>query len=220
MPYLWCSLLGYLLGMLNPAFFIAKIQGIDIRERGSGNAGASNVLLVFGKLRGILCACLDIFKAFLAIRLAEWLFPGEDVFAVTAAACILGHIFPFYMKFRGGKGLACLAGVVLAYHPMVFALMLTGALLLALATGYICFVPMVGSVVFAAVYGCMTHDLWGTLMLLAVSAVIIVKHAANIRRIRAGREVRICYLWNKERETLRMKKNTPAEEWDHPEGES
>ena len=102
---------------------------------------------------------------------------------------------------------------------MVFALMLTGALLLALATGYICFVPMVGSVVFAAVYGCMTHDLWGTLMLLAVSAVIIVKHAANIRRIRVGREVRICYLWNKERETLRMKKNTPAEEWDHPESE-
>ncbi len=218
MRYAACLLIGYLIGMLNPAYIIARIHGFDIRERGSKNAGASNALLLFGKLRGAFCAAFDIAKAALAVWLTRSLFPGDSlVFAVTATACILGHIFPFYMKFRGGKGLACLAGTILAYDLRVFGIMLACELVVALATNYICFVPMSASVVFPFVYGCMTRDVRGVLLLLTVAIVVLLRHGENIRRIRAGQELRLSYLWNKEKETARMRANYPEDEWDHPE---
>ena len=156
MRYAICVLIGYLVGMLNPAYFLAKFHGIDIRTRGSGNAGASNAMLVFGKLRGALCALFDIGKAVAVVCLTRALFPGDPlVFAVAASACILGHIFPFYMGFRGGKGLACLAGVILAYDLRVFAVLLAAEAVVMMATRYICFVPMSASAVFPVLYGFM-----------------------------------------------------------------
>lgn len=218
MPYLWCVLLGYGLGMLNPAFLLAKLHGFDIRSRGSHNPGASNALLLFGKLRGGLCAAFDIAKAYLSVRLAEGLFPNDPlIFAVTAAACILGHIFPFYMRFRGGKGLACLAGTVMAYDLRVFGVMLACAAVIALSTNYICFVPMSASAALPVVYGILSGNLWGSLLLAAVAVVVILRHVENLRRIRLGRELRLSYLWNKEKETARMQANYPEDEWDHPE---
>ena len=220
MRYAICVLIGYLLGMLNPAYFLAKFHGIDIRTRGSGNAGASNAMLVFGKLRGALCALFDIGKAVAVVCLTRALFPGDPlVFAVAASACILGHIFPFYMGFRGGKGLACLAGVILAYDLRVFAVLLAAEAVVMMATRYICFVPMSASAVFPVVYGFMTKNILGILILAAVAVVIQFRHGDNIRRIRKGQEIRISYLWNKEAESARMRANYPEEEWDHPEME-
>lgn len=213
-----CLLIGYLIGMLNPSYMLARLHGFDIRERGSGNAGASNALLLFGKLRGVLCATFDIVKAAGSVFLTRVLFPQDPlVFAVTASACILGHIFPFYMHFRGGKGLACLAGTILAFDLRVFGIMLACALVIALVTNYICFVPMSASVVFPIVYGCMTGNLPGVLLLILVAVVVLWRHGENIRRIRLGRELRLSYMWNKEKETARMQANYPEEEWDHPE---
>lgn len=210
MKYLCCALVGYLIGMLNPAYILAKIHGFDIRERGSGNAGASNALILLGKLRGAVCAVFDIAKAALAVWLTEWLFPmTPHVFAVTATACILGHIFPFYMKFRGGKGLACLAGTILAYDLRVFGIMLACEIVIALATNYICFVPMSASVAFPFVYGFMTRDILGVVLLIAVAAVVLMRHSENIRRIRAGRELRLTYLWNRDKEAERLKGQYP-----------
>ena len=218
MKYVCCLLIGYLIGMLNPSYMLARLHGFDIRERGSGNAGASNALLLFGKLRGVLCATFDIVKAAGSVFLTRVLFPQDPlVFAVTASACILGHIFPFYMHFRGGKGLACLAGTILAFDLRVFGIMLACALVIALVTNYICFVPMSASVVFPIVYGCMTGNLPGVLLLILVAVVVLWRHGENIRRIRLGRELRLSYMWNKEKETARMQANYPEEEWDHPE---
>lgn len=221
MRYVICLLVGYLMGMLNPSYILARLYGFDIRTRGSHNAGASNALLLFGKMRGFLCAIFDIFKAYLAASLARWLFPGDSLaFAMAAAACILGHIFPFYMKFRGGKGLACLAGVILAFDLRVFGLMLAFEAVIALVTNYICFVPMTAAVAFPVVYGFITGDVRGVLLLLAVAVVVLWRHGENIRRIRLGRELRLSYMWNKEKEMTRMRENYPEEEWDHPEIES
>lgn len=206
MPYLWCVLMGYLAGTLNPAYFTAKLKGVDIRKTGSRNAGASNALILFGKSVGVLCALFDIAKATLIIRLALYLFPETPhVFAVTASACILGHIFPFYMKFRGGKGLACLGGTILAYHPLVFAVLLTLEVAIVLLTKYICFVPITASVLFTVLYGVLEKDLIGTLLLAVVCVVIFCKHIVNLRRIRAGSELRITYLWNRDKEAERLR---------------
>ena len=205
MTYVWCALMGYLVGTVNPAYLIARLRGVDIREKGSRNAGASNALILFGKATGILCAVFDVAKAVIIIRVAMYLFPEAPyVFPVTAVACILGHIFPFALKFRGGKGLACLGGTVLAYHPPVFLVMLTLEMVVVLITKYICFVPMTASFLFAVLYGVLERDPVGFLILLAGALVIFLKHVENIRRIRKGSELRISYLWNRDKEMERM----------------
>lgn len=210
MRYVCCIWIGYLLGCLNPSFFLARIRGFDIRLRGSGNAGASNAFLLMGKLKGAICAIVDISKAFLAVCWTRALFADEPVvFALTAVSCILGHIFPFYMKFRGGKGLACLGGVILAFDLRVFGIMLACELVIALVTKYICLVPMTASVAFSVIYGAMTGDIPGTFLFSGAAVVILWRHVENIRRIRAGRELRLSYLWNKQREVDRLQRNNP-----------
>lgn len=206
MDYIVCSLSGYLIGTVNPSYIIAKLKGFDIRERGSKNAGASNALMLLGKFMGIVCALFDIAKAAVAILLTKLWFPSFKLaFAVTCVSVILGHIFPFYMKFKGGKGLACLGGAVFAFDWRVFLIMLAGAVIVALATNYICFVPMSASVVFPAVYGIMRRDIAGALVLLIATAVIFYKHTENLTRIKNGTEMRLSFLWNKEKELERMK---------------
>ena len=207
MSYLLSAVMGYLVGTVNPAFILAKLHGFDIREKGSRNAGASNALLLFGKARGALCAVFDIAKAAFIIWLTGHIFAPDNTFAVTATACILGHIFPFYMRFKGGKGLACIAGTVLAYDLKVFAVMLAAELVIALATNYICFVPITASVSFPVVYGVMDRDIWGALLLALVAVVVFCRHLVNLRRIRVGREARLSYLWSRDKETARLKEN-------------
>ena len=212
MNYFLSALMGYLVGTVNPAYIIARLHGMDIRKEGSRNAGASNALLLFGKARGALCAVFDIAKATFIIWLTGKLFAPVNTFAITAAACILGHIFPFYMRFKGGKGLACIAGTVLAYDLRVFGIMLAVEIVIALATNYICFVPMTGSVAFSFVYGFLSRDVWGGLLLFAVAAVVVCKHVVNIKRILSGHEARLSYLWNRDKETARLRKNYGKDE--------
>ena len=211
MEYVYCTLIGYLIGCFNPSFLLGRIKGVDIKKKGSGNAGASNALILFGKLSGIICALLDILKAYLAIKLTEALFAEFALsFVITGSACILGHIFPFYMKFRGGKGLACLGGMVLAFDWRVFVVLLASELVMVLIVDYICFVPMSASPVFAVIYGIMTKDIIGTVILLLISLVIIFKHIENLRRIKKGTEARFSFLWNKD-EKARLEKNVSKE---------
>ena len=212
MPYWISALLGYGLGCINPAYILARLKGFDIREKGSKNAGASNIIISLGKARGFFCAAFDIAKAALAVLLTGWIFPSADTFAITAAAAILGHIFPFYLGFRGGKGLACLGGVILAYDLRVFGIMFVAELVILLLTKYICLVPITASAALPFVYGFMSCDLWGALLLGVVAVVIFIKHLVNLRRIREGSELRISYLWNRDKEAMRLKKFYPKGE--------
>ncbi len=213
MKYLCCSLLGYLIGAFNPAWLMSRKQGFDIREKGSQNAGASNVLMLLGKARGVVCAVVDIAKAWFAVLLARWMFPSFlHGFAVTATACVLGHVYPFYLNFRGGKGLACLTGIILAYDWRVFLVFLILELIIALASDYICFVPISLSVALPFVYGFLSRDSTGGMLLLIVTAVVVNKHMENLLRIQAGREVRLSYLWDPESEEERMRQVMTEEE--------
>lgn len=206
MNFVVCALLGYFVGTVNPAYLVGKIRGFDIRKKGSGNAGASNALILFGKLAGAICAVLDIAKAYAAILLAKTVFPAfPHAFAVASVGCILGHIFPFYMQFKGGKGLACLGGMILAYDWRVLLIMLAGELVVALVTDYICFVPITASFVFPAVYGIMENDLLGALLLLIPALVILFRHLENLRRIPKGTELHLSYLWKSQSEIERIK---------------
>lgn len=208
MKIVLCSLLGYLIGNINAAYIISKLKGFDIRERGSGNAGASNVMMVIGKKEGAIAAVFDIIKAFIAASLGARLF-AEIKFAriLAGSCCILGHIFPALMHFHGGKGLACLGGVIIQFDPQIFICMLLAEIIIGFSVDYICVVPITGSVMFTAIYAFLTGDITGTLILSVVSMVILYKHIENIRRIQNGTEAHISFLWNKDSELERIKKN-------------
>lgn len=206
MDFLYCILIGYFIGTVNPSYIIAKIHGFDIREKGSRNAGASNAVILLGKTIGILCALFDIAKTFFAIWLSQKLMPDFALaFSVTAIACSIGHIFPFYMRFKGGKGLACLGGMILAFDWRVFLIMLTVEIIIVLASDYLCIVPLTASLAFPIVYGIMAKNLWGSLILLIMTAIIFYKHKINLQRIKNGTEMHFSFLWNKNKEIERLK---------------
>lgn len=213
MNYIICFILGYLVGTVNPSYFFALKKGFDIRKKGSGNAGASNAFITMGKSIGVLCIFLDILKAYGIVELSTYLFSDEPyVFVVTASACILGHIFPFYMKFRGGKGLACIGGALLAYSPWVFLIALLVEAAIAFSIDYICVVPISASVVLPILYGIIERDIIGMLFLMFVGAIIIWKHKENLMRIKNGTELHLSFIWNKEKELERQKQFIKSDE--------
>lgn len=118
-----CLLIGYVFGCFQTSYIYGRMHGIDIRQHGSGNAGTTNSLRVLGKKAGAIVLFCDIMKTGLAITLARFLFKeqyGDIIYLLSiyaAAGCILGHNFPFYLGFKGGKGIACTAGLILFFHP-------------------------------------------------------------------------------------------------------
>ncbi|EWM53608.1 glycerol-3-phosphate acyltransferase [Ruminococcus flavefaciens] len=208
MQIILSALIGYLIGNINPAFLIGKIKGFDIRQRGSGNAGASNTVITMGKKAGLFVAVFDILKAVAASLIAAFLFPHVRYAKIlSGSCCILGHIFPFLMKFHGGKGLASLGGTILAFNPLVFAGLLSFEIILGFSMDYVCVVPVTGSVIFTMIYALLTGDPIGTAILSAVSLVILFKHIENFKRIQNGTEAHISFLWKKDQEIARIRKN-------------
>ncbi len=205
MPAFCCVLIGYLVGGINPAYIVGRLKGFDIRKRGSGNAGASNAVIVMGKKVGVISALFDIFKAFFVVSLAGQLF-GEVVYAKVLAgvSCIMGHIFPAVMHFRGGKGLACLGGMILAYDWRLFVILLSAEIMIALLFDYICVVPLTASVAFTVIYALQTRDVIGTFVMLGCAVVIFCKHMENLQRIRNGTEAHFSFLWKREQEIERL----------------
>ena len=133
---LLCLLIGYVFGLFQTAYFYGRLHGIDIRTKGSGNAGTTNTLRVLGRKAGIIVLIGDILKTVLAITLVRWLVVPyvpkleELLVLYTAAGAILGHNYPFYLGFKGGKGIAATAGLLIAFDPwfvLVGAVLFFGA---------------------------------------------------------------------------------------------
>ncbi len=200
-----CALMGYLIGSINLSYLLSKRKGYDIREHGSGNAGASNVIIMMGKKIGAAVAVVDVMKAFVVVRLAIAIYPEFRYAGVIAAtSVILGHIFPFYMGFRGGKGLATLGGSILALDYKMFLILLLFALFIAFVTDYICFAPITCSVLFSVLYAIKNKDVWIGVILGASTICILYRHVGNLKRIRDGKELRFSFLWNRKAEAERL----------------
>lgn len=202
-----CVLIGYLIGGVNPSFILAKIKGFDIRTKGTGNPGASNAVIVMGKVAGIGCAVFDILKAVLAVRLCNMLFAAFPyAMIISGTCCVLGHIFPVYLKFKGGKGLAAMAGAVLAFDWKLFLILLAIELVLVIIVDFICLIPTTGSVMFTVIVG-IQHGFLFSLIFLPVTIIVLIKHLENFRNIRYGIEYRIRFLWKREEELQRVQAN-------------
>ncbi len=192
MEWVLCLLLGYGLGCLNPAALLGKLKNIDLKQVGTRNLGASNALLVLGKCSGAIVMVVDITKSYVACKLAKALFPLLSAAGLIAGlGAILGHVFPFYLKFDGGKGLAAFAGLVLAYDPWIFLLLAGIAIVAVLLVNYGVAMPMCGGFLFPVLAWLRSKSLtvlfWSGLS----SLVLLVKHWPNLERARQGRDVKV-----------------------------
>lgn len=202
---LLCITFGYFIGCVNPAYILGRLRGFDIRTQGSGNAGATNAMILFGKPVGFCIAVVDVLKASVAWWTATAILPQlECIGPVAATACIFGHMFPVTMGFRGGKGFACLLGTALAYDPKALVTIISFALVTALLTRYLFIASSSTAVALPLYYWLKTSLITGTLILMLPIIPIWMKHRENFRRMREGREPRFSALWNKEKEQARI----------------
>ena len=210
---LLCILFGYLVGGINPSYIIGRLRGFDIRTKGSGNAGASNAVITMGKAVGIGSAIFDIMKAFACYLLAPLIFRGVALAPeIAGVACMLGHMFPVYMGFKGGKGLACLGGVLLAIDWRLFLILLALEILLCIWLDYLCVVPITASILIPILYGLFgargvapwllhaQNGWWGAAILFIATAAMLYRHMQNIHRILIGAEMHFSYIWSKDKE--------------------
>lgn len=181
---------AYLLGCSSMALYLSKLQNVDFRAGGSGNLGASNATALLGWWAGILVAVHDIGKSALAVILARLLFPElPHIGAVAGVASVLGHIFPFYLKFKGGKGFASYIGMTLALNWKFALIIMAAVLILTLITDYIV-VGTTTTIVAVPIYlGIAAHSLNLALILCVATAVILYKHRKNYVRIWKGTEI-------------------------------
>ena len=190
MGYIIVIALGYLLGSSSMAFYLSKLKSVDVRKNGSGNLGASNATMLFGWGAGILVALHDIGKAFLSVVLAHLLLPDHVyIGTVAGVAAVLGHIFPFYLGFRGGKGFASFWGMTLALNWKLALFVGILAIVITLVTDYIALATTM-TVLVVPVYSAFEHQsIIPLLIMLFATLVMIWKHRDNYARILKGEEI-------------------------------
>ena len=184
MGYLFALLGGYLLGCSNMAFYLEKLTKKSVRGGGSGNLGASNAVIRLGWLAGVLVGAHDIGKALLAVYLSRWLLPQWDYAAAVAGiSCVLGHIFQFYLKFKGGKGFASYVGVIFALDWKVALAIIAMIFVVTLITDYIVAATMMTTISAPISLG-LHQGKWLLALILCIgSAVILYRHRENLIRI-------------------------------------
>ena len=190
MGYVLAILGAYLLGSSNMAFYLAKLNRVDFQSKGSGNLGASNATVLLGWKAGILVGIHDIGKAALAVWLAKLLFPElPHIGAVAGVSSVLGHIFPFYLKFKGGKGFAAYIGMTIALNWKLALVVAALIVIVTLITDYIVAGTMTTVILVPVYEGIATQSAVLALILCVATAVIIYKHRENFVRILNGTEI-------------------------------
>ncbi len=185
--------IAYLLGSLSTAILVSKVMGLpDPRTTGSGNPGATNVLRTGGKKAAILTLLGDVAKGWLPVFVVLQLdlFPGWAVGLVGLAA-FLGHLFPAFYQFRGGKGVATALGVILALHPLSGALTVLTWLLVAAIGRYSSLAALVAAAlapIYLVLFGI---DPWIVTAVAAMAVLLFIRHDSNIRRLMRGEEPKI-----------------------------
>lgn len=201
------ALLAYLLGSLVGSLLIGKLRGVDIRTMGSGNAGATNMLRTQGKIAATAVLLIDLGKGWVATGvLAPLVIPGVppaelEMRALLVTACglavIVGHVYPLWYGFRGGKGVATFLGAVLGINAGLVLVMVLTWLVVVIVFGFVGLASIAGAVAVAAAIA--AHYSRARLPLLAfgvlAALLIVYTHRGNIARMRAGTESRARRLW-------------------------
>lgn len=185
---------GYLLGSIPFALILAqRVRGVDLRLRGSGNVGAANAFRTTGTLVGAVALALDMAKGAAAVLLVERLAGGDSVGVSTAAglAAVVGHVYPLWLGFRGGKGVATACGVFAVLAPWATAAAGVVFLVTMWWTRYVSLGSVAGTVALGPISYLAEAPLSVVTGAVVAAAIIIVRHRPNLNRVRAGAERRI-----------------------------
>ena len=191
-----CIFSAYLIGSVNPAIILSnRIYHEDIRSYGSGNAGATNTLRTYGTKMAVLIFVLDLLKAVVAILLGSFILTLSMGGAISALFVVLGHMFPIYYKFKGGKGVACTAMCILMLSPISFVIELALFVLIAALTRYV----SLGSIMCAMLFPFLAYIFQGDdpgfipLSALCIGAMVVFMHRENIKRLMSGKESKFSF---------------------------
>ena len=204
---------AYLLGSIPTSVWVGKIfYGIDIREHGSGNAGATNTIRVLGWKAGLPVMIVDVLKGFAAVTLIRFVQsppPGTDQFVnyqlMLGGAAVIGHIFPVFARFRGGKGVATLFGMVLAISPFS-TMVCAGVFLITLfLTKYVSLSSILAGFTFPVAVIVIFHTSVTSMVVfsIAVSILLLITHQKNIGRLLRKEELKATFLFRREKTNLR-----------------
>lgn len=197
-----CIAIGYLFGLIQTGYIYGKINKVDIRNHGSGNAGTTNALRTLGWKAGVITFIGDCVKCILAVVLVRFIFAKEanvELLAIySGLGAVLGHNFPFYLNFKGGKGIASTAGLILAINPMMFLIVAVVFVAIVLITQYVSLGSLVIAVLFVVqviLYGqtggfhltsMELYEFYAITIILAILA--FARHRENIKRLIKGTE--------------------------------
>ena len=195
-----CTVIAYLLGSINTSIILSSLQGKDIRKEGSGNAGATNTLRVMGKKAAIFVVIFDGLKGVLAVLAAHLvchLLSVEQFYADTsvyfsALGVMLGHIYPLYFGFKGGKGVMTTIAVILMLDWRIGLILLVGCVAIMLITKYVSLGSCIGAALFP-VFVAIFHrgDIVFLVVAILIGALAIFKHRSNIKRLVSGTESKL-----------------------------
>lgn len=198
-------IVGYLIGSLNTSIIVGKFYGIDVREHGSGNAGATNALRTLGKKAALITLIGDFLKGIVACLigylLQKWLLPGSDIkklgLMVAGVGCIFGHNWPIYFKFKGGKGVLTSFAVMIMMGPLPTLIVFGVFLIVAILTRYVSLASVIAAIALPIV-GYIWGDYLGiqdrnsfVIFTIIIAVVIVIRHRENIKRLLNGTESKL-----------------------------
>ena len=187
-------LIGYFLGAIPTSFIAGKLlAGIDLREHGSGNLGASNTARILGKGPGIMVLILDVLKGVAAVLLISRLLPSSPYYyqVLSGFLAIIGHNWSIFLNFSGGKGVATSSGVLLALTPKITLVLLGVFAVIVAITRYISLGSLIAAILFPVLVFYFKGPLPLFIFSIVVAMMILVRHKANIQRLLAGTENKI-----------------------------
>jgi len=185
---------AYLVGSISSAIIISRLKGLeDPRKVGSGNPGATNVLRSGDKSAAAMTLLGDIFKGLLPVLLAKWLGLAPQWVALVGLAAFLGHLYPVYYQFKGGKGVATAAGVLLGVSPLSVLIMIIVWLTVAWRTRYSSLAALIAALTSPLFIYQITGIIAYTLMAVVIAGFLLWRHRANIQRLRDGTESKITF---------------------------
>jgi glycerol-3-phosphate acyltransferase PlsY len=181
-------LFAYLLGSIPTGFLLGSFSGIDIRKTGSGNVGATNVARVVGKKQGVITLLVDVAKGFIPVLIASRLGFDLTVTGLVALAALVGHLYPVFLKFQGGKGVATALGIFLAAAPLASLALVVVFAVVMLAWRWVSLASMVAAGAAPLVLLIFSYPSPLVVLGLMIALLIIFRHRENIRRLRSGAE--------------------------------
>ena len=184
------AILSYLLGSIPTGFIVGNLAGLDIRTAGSGNIGATNVARVIGKKSGLLTLIADAAKGFIPVLIAQQAALSDATVAVIGAAAFLGHLFPIFLKFKGGKGVATALGVLLALAPIAALVLLVVFGVAFFASRIVSLSSIIAGIAAPMVLWLFSYPRIPVVLSGFIGAMIVFRHVANIQRLLNGTEPR------------------------------